>query len=64
MQRFETVDPKVARRCRYDQHRGLKTTLTVKGLLVTGLVHSVLEVKSSTQTRWIITVLGNPRIAA
>jgi hypothetical protein len=64
MQTFETLDPKVARRCRYDQHRGRKTTLTVKGSLVTGLVRSVMEVKSSTQTRWIITVLGNPRIAA
>jgi len=64
MQRFETIDPKVARRCRYAQHRGRKTTLTVKGSLVTGLVHSVMEVKSSNPTRWIISVAGNPRIAA
>jgi hypothetical protein len=67
MQTFETLDPKIARRCRYDQHRGRKTTLTVKGLLVTGLVHSVMEVKSSTPgtpTRWIVMVVGNPRIAA
>jgi hypothetical protein len=64
MQTFETIDPKVARRCRYDQHRGRKTTLTIEGSLVTGLVHSVREVKSSSATRWIITVVANPRIAA
>jgi hypothetical protein len=59
MPTFETTDSKVARRCRYDQHRGKKTTLTVEGSLVTGLVHSVMEVKS-----WIITVVAKPRIAA
>jgi hypothetical protein len=64
MQKFETIDPKVAIRCRYDQHRCQKTVLTVKGSLVTGLVHSVMEVRSSNPTRWIITVAGNPRIAA
>jgi hypothetical protein len=37
MKTFETTDPKVARRCRYDQHRGQKTSLTVEGWLVTGL---------------------------
>ena len=41
-----------------------KTTLTVEGSLVTGLVHSVMEVKSSDPTRWIITVVAKPRIAA
>jgi hypothetical protein len=61
---FETTDSKVARRCRYDQHRGKKTTLTVEGSLVTGLVHSVMEVKSSGPTCWIITVVAKPRIAA
>jgi hypothetical protein len=30
MQTFETTDAKVARRCRYDQHRGQKTTVTVE----------------------------------
>ena len=64
MQTFETIDPKVAIRCRYDQHRRQKTILTVKGSLVTGLVHSVMEVRPSNPTRWIITVVANPRIAA
>jgi len=64
MQTFETTDAKVARRCRYDQHRGRKTTLTLEGSLVTGLVRSVMEVKSSNPTRWIITVIAKPRIAA
>jgi len=64
MQTFETIDSEVARRCRYDQHRGRKTSLTVEGWLVTGLVHSVMEVKSSNPTRWIITVIATPSIAA
>jgi hypothetical protein len=64
MQSFETTNPKVARRCRYDQHRRQKTTLTIEGTLVTGLVHSVMEVKSSNPTRWIMTLFGEPRIAA
>jgi hypothetical protein len=64
MQTFETTDPKVARRCRYDQHRSQKTTLTIEGSLVTGLVHSVMEVKSSNPTRWIVTVVAKPSIAA
>jgi hypothetical protein len=65
MQRFATTDPKVARRCRYDQHRGQKTTLTVKGSLVTGLVRSVMEVRSpGNPTRWIVTVVAKASIAA
>jgi hypothetical protein len=64
MQTFETTDPKVARRCRYDQHRGQKTTVKLKGSLVTGLVRSVMEVKPSNPTRWIVTVMAKPSIAA
>jgi len=64
MQTFETADRKVARRCRYDQHRGQKTTVKLKGSLVTGLVRSVMEVKSSNPTRWIVTVIAKPSIAA
>jgi hypothetical protein len=59
MQTFETTNAKVARRCRFDQHRSQKTTVTVDGSLVTGLVRSVREVKSNNaSTRWIITVVG------
>jgi hypothetical protein len=64
MQTFDTTDAKVARRCRYHQHRGQKTTVTVEGSPVTGLVRSVMEVKSSSPTRWIITVIARPNIAA
>jgi len=64
MQSFETTNPKVARRCRYDQYRRQKTTLTIEGTLVTGLVHSVKEVKSSNPTRWIMTLFGETKIAA
>jgi hypothetical protein len=64
MQTFETTDPKVARRCRYDQHRGQKTTVTVEGSLVTAFVRSVMEVRSSNPTRWIVTIIAKPSIAA
>jgi hypothetical protein len=64
MQSFETTNPKVARRCRYDQHRRQKTTLTIEGTLVTGLVRSVMEVQSSNPTRWIMTLFGKTKIAA
>jgi hypothetical protein len=64
MQTFQTTYPKVARRCRYDQHRGQKTTVKLKESLVTGLVRSVMEVKSSNPTRWIVTVIAKPSIAA
>jgi hypothetical protein len=64
MPTFETTDSKVAIRCRYAQHRGKKTTLIVERSLVTGLVRSVMEVKSSYPRRWIITVVAKPSIAA
>jgi len=64
MQTFETIDSKVARRCRYHQHRGKKTTVTVEGLPVTGLVRSVMEVQSSNPRRWLITVIAKSNIAA
>jgi hypothetical protein len=59
MQTFETTNAKVARRCRYDQHRGQETNLTVNGSFVRGLVRSVMEIKShNNPTRWIVTVVG------
>ena len=64
MHTFETTDPKLARRCRYDQHRRQQTTVTVKGSLVKGWVRSVMEVKSSNPTRWIVTVVHKHGIAA
>jgi hypothetical protein len=64
MQTFETSDAKVARRCRYHQHRGKQTTMTVEGSLVTGLVRAVMEVQSSNPRRWIVTIIARPSIAA
>jgi hypothetical protein len=64
MHRFETTSAKVARRCRYDQHRGQETALTVNGSFVRGLVRSVMEVSSSNSPRrWIVTVVGKSRTA-
>ena len=65
MQTFETTDLKVVTRCRYAQYRGLKATLRVKGMVVTGLVRSLREDKSSNPMRWIITlVVAKPSVAA
>jgi hypothetical protein len=61
---FETTDPKVARHCRYHQHRGQKTAVTVEGSLITGLVHSVMEIERSSPTRWVIRVVAKAHIAA
>lgn len=60
---LETTDAKLARRCRYDQHRFQKTTVTIMGSIVTGLVRSVMEIKSSSPTRWIINIITGPDIA-
>jgi uncharacterized protein (DUF2249 family) len=64
LQTFQTTDLKVASRCRYAQYRGLPATLRVKGLLVTGLVRSLKEDRSSNPVRWIITVVVAKRSAA
>jgi hypothetical protein len=64
LQRFLTTELKVASRCRYAQYRGLPTTLRVKGMLVTGLIRSLREDKSSNPVRWVITVVVAKRTAA
>ena len=64
MQTFETTDLKVVTRCRYAQYRGLKATLRVKGMVVTGLVRSLREDKSSNPVRWIITLVVAKRSVA
>jgi hypothetical protein len=56
MQIIETTDPKEARRCRYAQYRRQKATLTLMGSTITGLVQSVMEDRSFSPTRWIVTV--------
>jgi hypothetical protein len=53
-----------ARRARYAQYRDEKTTLTLMGLTVTGLVRSVNEDKSGPLKRWIVTVFAKQGIAA
>jgi hypothetical protein len=64
VQTIETTDPKEARRYRYAQYRREKATLTLMGLTITGMVRSVMEDKSSSPTRWIITVVGMQGITA
>ena len=64
MQTIEITDPREARRGRYAQYRGEKATLILNGLPVTGMVRSVMEVKSSNPTRWIVSVIPKQGIAA
>ena len=64
MQTFQTTDLKVVTRCRYAQYRGLKAKLRVKGTVVTGLVCSLREDKSSNPMRWIITLVVAKRSVA
>jgi len=64
MQTFQTTDLKVVTRCRYAQYRGLKATLRVKGMVITGLVRSLREDKSSNPVRWIITLVVAKRSVA
>jgi hypothetical protein len=59
MQAIETTDPIEARRARYAQYRGQRTTLLLMGLSITGMVRSVAEDGSSTPKRWIVTVVSN-----
>jgi hypothetical protein len=57
MQTIEIADPTEARRGRYAQYRGEKAALILNGLPVSGMVRSVMEVKSSNPTRWIVSVV-------
>jgi hypothetical protein len=64
MQTIEITDRIEAQRCRRAQYRGEKATVMLNGLPVTGMVRSVMEVKSSNPTRWIVSVLPKQRITA
>jgi hypothetical protein len=64
MQTIEITDQIEARRCRRAQYRGEKATVKLNGLPVTGMVRSVMEVKSSNPTRWIVSVVPKQGIAA
>ena len=64
MQTIEITDPIEARRCRYAQYRGEKARVMLNGLPVTGMARSVKEDKSTTPTRWTVTVVPNQGIAA
>jgi len=56
MQTFETTESIDARRCRYAQFGGRQASLTLCGVTVTGIVHSVMEDASSKPKRWIIKI--------
>ena len=64
MQTIEITDPLEARRCRYAQYRGDKSRLMLNGFPVTGIVHAVMENKSSVPKCWTVTVISKHGIAA
>ena len=64
MQAIEITDPVEARRSRYAQYVGRPATLMLNGMPVTGMVRSVMEVKSSQPMRWTVTVIPKQGIAA
>jgi hypothetical protein len=64
MQPIDITDPIEARRCRFAQYRGLKATVMLNGMPVTGMVRSVMEVKSSNPMRWTVTVVPKQGMAA
>jgi hypothetical protein len=55
MRSIEITDPIEARRSRFAQYRGLKATVMLNGLPVTGMVRSV---KEHHPMRWTITVVA------
>jgi hypothetical protein len=54
MQSIDISDPIEARRCRFAQYRGMKATVMLNGLPVTGMVRSV---KEHHPMRWTVTVV-------
>ena len=57
MQTFETTQPTEARRCRAAQFRGIPTRMSLSGVSVTGLVHSIREDALSEPKKWIIKIV-------
>ena len=64
MQTIETTDPVEARRARSAQYRAQKAQLTLRGSALTGYVRSVMEDRSSSPTRWIVTLIAMQNVAA
>jgi hypothetical protein len=63
MQNIEITDPVEARRVRYAQYRDEKATVMLNGQRIIGMVCSMMEVKSSNPTRWIVSVVPKQRRA-
>jgi hypothetical protein len=61
MQSIEITDPIEARRSRFAQFRGLKATVMLNGLPVTGMVRSV---KKHHPMRWTVTVVHKEGMAS
>jgi hypothetical protein len=64
MQAIEITDPIEARRCRFPQYRAQTATVMLNRMRVTGMIRSVMEVKSSNPMRWTVTVVSKQGMAA
>jgi hypothetical protein len=64
MQAIEITDPIEARRCRFAQYRAQTATVMLNRMRVTGMIRSVMEVKSSNPMRWTVTVVSKQGMAA
>ncbi|WP_445488920.1 hypothetical protein [Rhodopseudomonas sp. RCAM05734] len=57
MQVIYTSDVSEARLCRRAQYSGAITAVSVGDIVATGIVHSVMEEKSSESQRWTIKII-------
>lgn len=57
MQTLELANPVEARRCRFAQYRGVPAELTLNGSRFFGMVRSIHEDRSTSPSRWIVTVV-------
>jgi hypothetical protein len=63
VQLFQTNDPIEARTCRRAQFSGFAKQLTLNGVAVSGLVHSVMEDKALVPTLWTVTIIPQAIVA-
>jgi hypothetical protein len=63
VQFFQTNDPIEARTCRRAQFSGYAKELTLNGVAISGLVHSVKEDNALVPTCWTVTIIPQAIVA-
>jgi hypothetical protein len=61
---FEIDDAIELRRCKRAQFSGWAAELSLNGTVVTGVVHSIVEIPSSSNRRWIVKIARRSTRAA